>query len=166
MGGRPLVRIIATHYHPDHLGNAAWLSERFGCPVTMTMTEFLTAHAVLDERAAHGPRDICELFRAHGMSAEDVAALAARGNHYRHRRAERTADRCGDCCRATAINAGGDAWQVIAGYGHSPEHASLFGAARGVLVSGDMLLPKISTNVSVWPERSGRRTRWAVSWTR
>jgi glyoxylase-like metal-dependent hydrolase (beta-lactamase superfamily II) len=150
MGGRPFVRIIATHYHPDHLGNAAWLSERFGCPVTMTMTEFLTAHAVLDERAAHGPRDTCELFRTHGISAEDFAALVARGNRYRTGvpSAPPTLRRLlpGD-----RISAGGDAWQVIAGYGHSPEHASLFAAAHGVLVSGDMLLPKISTNVSVWP---------------
>ena len=116
----------------------------------MTMTEFLTAHAVIDERAAHGPRDTCELFRTHGMSAEDFAALVARGNHYRIGvpSAPPTLRRLlpGD-----RFNAGGDAWQVIAGYGHSPEHASLFAAARGVLVSGDMLLPKISTNVSVWP---------------
>jgi glyoxylase-like metal-dependent hydrolase (beta-lactamase superfamily II) len=61
MRGRPLVRIIATHYHPDHVGNAAWLSERFGCAVTMTMTEFLTAHAV-STSASHGLRDICGSF--------------------------------------------------------------------------------------------------------
>ena len=148
MRGRPLVRIIATHFHPDHLGNALWLSERFGCPVTMTMTEFLTAHAVIDERAAHGPLDTCALFRAHGMSAEDLQALAARGNRYRQGvpGAPPSVQRMlpGD-----EVSAGHGAWQVIAGYGHSPEHASLFDAARNVLVSGDMLLPKISTNVSV-----------------
>jgi glyoxylase-like metal-dependent hydrolase (beta-lactamase superfamily II) len=41
-------------------------------------------------------------------------------------------------------------WQVIAGYGHAPEHAALWCASLGVLISGDMLLPSISTNVSVW----------------
>jgi glyoxylase-like metal-dependent hydrolase (beta-lactamase superfamily II) len=44
-----------------------------------------------------------------------------------------------------------EAWRVIAGYGHSPEHAALHCPARGVMVSGDMLLPRISTNVAVWP---------------
>jgi glyoxylase-like metal-dependent hydrolase (beta-lactamase superfamily II) len=150
MRGRPLVRIIATHYHPDHIGNAAWLAQRFGCPVTMTMTEFLTAHAVLDESASHGPLDICALFRAHGMSAEDIAGLAARGNRYRHGVPELPSS-LRRLLPGDSIDAGGDAWQVIAGYGHSPEHAALFNAARNVLVSGDMLLPKISTNVSVWP---------------
>ena len=150
MRGRPLVRIIATHYHPDHLGNAAWLSERFGCPVTMPLAEFLTAHAVLDEHAAHSPLDTCALFRAHGMSSEDVAALAARGNRYRSG-VPSAPSSLRRILAGDAVTAGGSTWQVVAGYGHSPEHASLFAAAANVLVSGDMLLPKISTNVSVGP---------------
>jgi glyoxylase-like metal-dependent hydrolase (beta-lactamase superfamily II) len=98
----------------------------------------------------HGPLAICALFRAHGMAAEDVDALAARGNRYRHGVPELPSSfrrlLAGD-----VVSAGGTSWQVIPGHGHSPEHASLFAAARNVLVSGDMLLPKISTNVSVWP---------------
>ena len=42
LGGRRIVRIIATHGHPDHLGNAAWLAHRFGCPVAMAQAEYLT----------------------------------------------------------------------------------------------------------------------------
>jgi glyoxylase-like metal-dependent hydrolase (beta-lactamase superfamily II) len=40
-------------------------------------------------------------------------------------------------------------WRTIAGYGHAPEHMALHCAALGVLISGDMVLPRISTNVSV-----------------
>ncbi len=150
LGGRPLVRIIATHCHPDHLGNAAWLAARFGCTVTMTAGEFLTAHAIVDERAAHAPADNCALFRAHGMAEADVAALAARGNSYR-RGVPVAPPNYHRLLAGDEIRAGGTAWRVIAGYGHSAEHASLFAPAHNVLVSGDMLLPKISTNVSVWP---------------
>ncbi len=150
LAGRPITRIIATHCHPDHLGNAAWLSARFGCPVTMTHGEFMTAHAIIDERAAHGPLDTCELFRLHGMSAGDVAALAARGNLYR-RGVSAAPSSFRRIQHGDRVDAGGVQWDVIAGYGHSPEHASLFARAHGVLVSGDMLLPRISTNVSVWP---------------
>ena len=150
LGGRPVTSIVATHCHPDHLGNAAWLAERFGCAVTMTHGEFMSAHAIIDERAAHAPADTCELFRLHGMSAADVSAQAARGNQYKRGVpvAPSSFDRIKDGDR---LRAAGHDWRVIAGYGHSSEHASLFSEALRVLVAGDMLLPRISTNVSVWP---------------
>src|SRR5262249_55259202 len=47
LASRPIRRIIATHCHPDHVGNAAWLSERTGAAVAMTLSEFLTAHALV-----------------------------------------------------------------------------------------------------------------------
>ena len=150
LGGAPLARVVATHYHPDHLGNAAWLAERFGVPVRMTQAEFLTAHAVLDQRATHSLADTCALFLAHGLEREHVDALGARGNAYARGvpKAPHAIERMigGDTLRF-----GGDDWTVIPGYGHSPEHAALHAAKRGVLISGDMLLPRISTNVSVWP---------------
>lgn len=148
--GRPIRRVIATHYHPDHLGNAAWLAARWDCAVAMPQAEYLTAHAISDERAGYGAAAASALFRAHGLATEHVTALAARGNAYRRgvpelpRSFERLA--AGD-----EIAAGPRRWRVIPGYGHSPEHASLYCADLGVLISGDMLLPRISTNVSVWP---------------
>ena len=48
-----------------------------------------------------------------------------------------------------SIAIGGDAWRVITGFGHSPEHAALYAERANLLISGDMLLPRISTNVSV-----------------
>ena len=45
---------------------------------------------------------------------------------------------------------GGHAWRCIVGYGHAPEHMALHCAKLGLLISGDMVLPRISTNVSVY----------------
>ena len=147
LGNRPVARIIATHFHPDHLGNACWLMERFGCPVMMTSAEFLTAHAVLDQRAPYAHADTCALFAAHGMSSDLVAALVARGNNYR-RGVPGVPDHFTSLLHGDDVVAGGSPWRIICGHGHSPEHASLHSAARGLLISGDMLLPRISTNVS------------------
>ncbi|MCC7326989.1 MAG: MBL fold metallo-hydrolase [Burkholderiales bacterium] len=153
LGGMPILRIIATHCHPDHLGNATWLAQRFDCPVAMTHGEFMAAHAIIDERAAHAPADTCALFRQHGMSDDDVAAMAARGNQYR-RGVPVAPTRFDRLLARDTVAAGAMTWQVMIGHGHSSEHASLFAAAHDVLISGDMLLPRISTNVSVWPADS------------
>ena len=144
----PIRRIIATHYHPDHLGNAAWLAERYGCRIAMTHSEYMTAHAAAGQFAGYAPETVISLFHRHGMADDHLAALARRGNSYRRGVPElpQSFDRIvgGD-----VVDAGDERWRVLIGRGHSPEHASLYCAARGILISGDMLLPRISTNVSV-----------------
>jgi glyoxylase-like metal-dependent hydrolase (beta-lactamase superfamily II) len=47
------------------------------------------------------------------------------------------------------IRIGDHDWTCHVGYGHAPEHMSLHCADLGLLISGDMVLPRISTNVSV-----------------
>jgi len=145
----PVKRLIVTHFHPDHLGLAAWLMEETGAPLWMTSGEFLTAHVVWNEIGGHGARFMVEQFRRHGLDAERLAKFEKRGSGYRkavpalpeyyHRL------KAGD---VTAI--GGRDWQIMIGHGHSPEHMALYCAELDVLISGDMLLPRISTNISVF----------------
>jgi glyoxylase-like metal-dependent hydrolase (beta-lactamase superfamily II) len=147
---RPIRSIVVTHCHPDHLGNAAWLAERYACTVTMTQGEYLAAHALIAEIGGYGPADVQQLFARHGMAAEHIAALAAKGNRYR-RGVPEAPHAFARMVGGDDVALGGRAWRVIAGYGHSAEHAALACEASRVLIAGDMLLPKISTNVAVWP---------------
>ena len=148
--GRPLRRVLVTHYHPDHAGNAAWLCGRLAAMLWMTRGEYLTVHAARAGCAGYSTAATRDLFLAHGLDAARAAELLKRGDLYRklvpefpeaHRR----------LLEGEAIEIGRRAWRVIVGYGHAPEHASLYCEALKVLVSGDMLLPKISTNVAVRP---------------
>ncbi len=150
LAGAPIRRIIATHCHPDHLGNAEWLAAHFGCTIAMTLGEFLAAHALLNGSAGHAQADTAALFARHGMTGEHLAALAARGNQY-HRGVPEAPHSILRLVDGDRIELGLWQWQVIAGYGHSPEHAALASATAKLLIAGDMLLPRISTNVSVWP---------------
>ena len=79
----PIRRIVATHYHPDHVGNAEWLSARFGAPVAMTHAEYLTAHASAGQFGGYTPRRRSASFAATECPRSDLAALEKRGNNYR-----------------------------------------------------------------------------------
>ena len=79
---RRSARIIATHYHPDHLGNArVALGALRRAPLAMTHAEYLTAHAILGQSARlTASTDTCALFRRTASTTSTLAALAARGN--------------------------------------------------------------------------------------
>jgi glyoxylase-like metal-dependent hydrolase (beta-lactamase superfamily II) len=149
-GARPVRRVLVTHFHPDHTGNAGWLCERFGAPLWMTQGEYLTAHAVRGGTAGFVPEATLALFRAHGLDEARLSLVGGRGNQY----ARYVSELPGHYRRIVdgeTILVGGRAWRVIDGYGHAPEHASLYCESLRLLISGDMLLPTISTHVGVWP---------------
>ena len=148
----PLLRVIVTHYHPDHMGNAASLLERVqGAKlVWTTQGEFATALLVWNETINRMP-DFATFFASHGMPADAAQMQGGRGNIYRLGVPD-LPKRYRRLIGGDNVHIGERDWRVIVGHGHAPEHASFFSATRAgqpVLIAGDMLLPKISTNVSV-----------------
>jgi glyoxylase-like metal-dependent hydrolase (beta-lactamase superfamily II) len=151
LNGLPLLRVIVTHYHPDHVGNASWLLERICGPklAWMTQGEFATAHLVLNE-AVGSMKTFASFFARHGMPADIASAQGARGNIYRIGVPE-LPQQFRRIVTGDNVRINGRDWRVIVGMGHAPEHASFFCPSLNVVIAGDMLLPRISTNVSVGP---------------
>ena len=146
----PVRRVLVTHFHPDHAGNAGWLCERFAAPLWITQGEYLTAHAVRAGAAGFVAEATLALFRTHGLDEARLGQLGMRGNQYRRVVGE-LPTQYRRILEGETVVVGDRAWRVISGYGHAPEHASLYCESLGVLISGDMLLPTISTHVGVWP---------------
>ncbi len=149
LAGRHLSRQIVTHFHPDHLGLAGWLESEYGAPLWMTQGEYLTASVIAAGLAPFDIPSMVALFRAHGLDAERCAALEARGNAYR-RGVPLIPASFQPIFAGDTLTIGAHDWQVIIGHGHAPEHASLYCAELKILIAGDMLLPRISTNVSTY----------------
>ena len=146
--GRQLTRCIVTHCHPDHLGLAAWLEQETGAGLWIAQGEYLAAHMMLEQIAGYRISVMVEFFRQHGLDTARIDALVERGNGYKRGVPEipATYRRLFD---DQLLRIGDHDWRTIVGHGHAPEHMSLYCAGLGVLISGDMLLPRISTNISV-----------------
>ena len=145
----PVDRLVVTHFHPDHLGLATWLQEKTGAALWMTAGELLTAHVAWHEIGGHGGRFLVEQFRQHGLTGELLAKFEKRGSGYRAA-VPALPDYYNRLRADDSLTIDGREWSVMIGYGHAPEHVALYCRELGVLISGDMLLPKISTNISVF----------------
>jgi glyoxylase-like metal-dependent hydrolase (beta-lactamase superfamily II) len=144
-------RVILTHYHPDHAGNAAWISKRFGVEMWTTQGEYLTAHAVRSSSAGYTSDAVLEVFRKNGLAAERIAGMAAnRGNNRYTALVPEFPHSYRRIIEGDSVRVGAHAWKAIIGHGHAPEHLSLYCEELNTVIAGDMLLSTISTNVSVW----------------
>lgn len=149
IGTAPVKRVIVTHCHPDHVGLAAWLMERFEAPLFMSQGEYLTAHAAYNDVSVYRPQHLIDLFRRHGLEGEKLEAVAAARAHAYSELVPSLPTAFVRMMEGDVLEINGRSWRVIMGYGHSPEHAALYCEELRILISGDMVLPKISTNVSV-----------------
>ena len=150
--GLPILRVIVTHMHPDHVGLADWLCQRWNVPLWMSATDYQVARAGSMSPSTFAGDGGADFFALHGLQDEAILApIRARTRYFvamvpaMPRRYRRMLD--GMC-----FNIGAHSWRCISGYGHSPEHIALYCDDLQLLIGGDMMLPRISTNVSVYEQ--------------
>jgi len=147
--GLPVLRVIVTHFHPDHFGLAHWLCAKWDCRLWMSATDYHLGKLASSSTVGMGGAAAADFFGSHGLTDPDSLDKIRARSSYFPSMVPAVPPAFRRLMDGDLIRIGGRDWRCIAGHGHSPEHISLHCEAAGVLISGDMVLPRISTNVSV-----------------
>lgn len=150
MGGRPVKRIVVTHLHPDHVGLAGYIAERFDAPLHMSRTDYLMCRMLVTDTGKEAPEEGIDFYRAAGFEEQHLDAYRKRfgGFGFGVYRLPQAFQRLQEGDRLTI---GTRTWRIVVGRGHAPEHACLWCPEDALFISGDQILPRISSNVSVFP---------------
>jgi len=148
--GRPIRKVIATHMHPDHIGQAKWLCQHFDCDLHMSQAEFFYGHYLGNVDPSHYLRHLEKFYASMGideLDPEGREGITLTPQVFSSLPLSYTRLRGGD---TLLIN--GEPWNLIPGSGHSPEHICLYSPVKNLLISGDQVLPSITSNISVYAE--------------
>jgi glyoxylase-like metal-dependent hydrolase (beta-lactamase superfamily II) len=150
MGGLPVHRVVATHMHPDHCGMAGWIAERFKSRLWMSRLEYLTCRLMAADTGRDAPDAGIQFYRAAGWDDQAIESYKRKFGSFGELIYPMPSSyrRISD---GETLKMGDHEWIVVGGNGHSPEHASLYCPSLEILISGDQVLPRISSNVSVYP---------------
>jgi glyoxylase-like metal-dependent hydrolase (beta-lactamase superfamily II) len=147
--GRRLTRLIVTHFHPDHIGLAGWLADRFGLPLWTTQTSYLNCLTISLNPDALDAKPYRDFYLAHGLRDDVTKVVSTQGHGY----LRLVAPLPGTFRRIVAgdrIRIGGRSFSALVGDGHAPEQLMLHCPESRLLFVADQVLAKITPNVSVW----------------
>ena len=147
---KPLRRVIVTHMHPDHIGCAGWLCYNYGAALHMSRLEYTTGRMLVADTGREAPKAGIDFYTKAGWPEQAIENYKKRFGGF-GRGVSQMPDSFVRLEDGDRMRLAGQDWRIIIGNGHSPEHATLHCAALNVAITGDQLLPRISSNVSVHP---------------
>ncbi len=150
LGGKPITRVIVTHLHPDHIGLAGWMTRKFQCRLWMTRLEYLQCRMLVADTGREAPEDGMRFYKAAGWDEDALENYRARFGGF-GKAIYQLPDSYRRLNDGDEFDIGGHMWRIVTGNGHSPDHACLYCPELKLLISGDQVLPRISSNVSVFP---------------
>lgn len=145
-----VARVVVTHMHPDHVGMAGWLTRKFDCRLWMTRLEYLTCRTLVADTGREAPADGVRFYRKAGWDNDAIEHYCTRFGNF-GKMTHTLPDSYRRVQDKESIRIGDHQWTIVVGNGHSPEHACLYCPVLKLLISGDQVLPRISSNVSVFP---------------
>ena len=144
--GKQCHRVIATHFHPDHIGLAGYFCDRGASLWTSPGTVTTAWRLWNDQPALPHPEDL-EFMQRAGISDLELAAISRRRPRTYADHVERLPQTYTRLSEGDLISAGGRQWSVRMGHGHAEDHVTLW--TDELALVGDQILPGISPNLSV-----------------
>jgi glyoxylase-like metal-dependent hydrolase (beta-lactamase superfamily II) len=148
--GQGLKSLIVSHFHPDHVGLAGWLCQRFGLDLTMPRPEYLHSLLLQFAPAGYGEDVFRPFYQRHGLSAEATEIVLRNGHEYLRRTTGVPASyhriKHGD-----TLSVGARTFHVLTGGGHALEQAMLYRPEERLFLAADQVIARISPNISVHP---------------
>ncbi len=148
LAGQRLTRMIVTHFHPDHVGLAGWLHQRFGLPLAMPRPEYIYSLALRYAPADLGADMYRPFYLRHGLSPEVTELVLSRGHEYL-RRTTGVPPMYHRLQHGDTLRIGARDFQVQTGGGHALEQATLYCRENRLFFAADQVIARISPNVSV-----------------
>lgn len=150
MDNRPVRHVVVTHMHPDHVGCAGWLADRFGVDLWMTRDEYMVCRVLCADTGRPAPDAGVSFYKAAGYPDEALDRYKRIFGFF-GKYVTPLPDAYRRLYDGLKGPVGDHEWEVVVGRGHSPEHACFLSEELGLFVAGDQVLPSISANVSVYP---------------
>ena len=144
-----LRRILITHIHPDHFGLAAELRKEANAELVIHRLEV----ALMEPRYAQAEdlvHDVAAWLSKNGVPAGEAEFLKSASMAAREFVKVVEPDVLLEGAERLSVDGG--ELQAVWTPGHSPGHCCFYWPDRGVLFSGDHLLPKISPNIGLHPQ--------------
>lgn len=146
---RNLTRIFVTHFHPDHVGCAGWLANKFKVPVWMNRTEWLMTRLMTSDKRDEPPAEVLRRRKFYGYDNDRIEKMRKGGWGNFARAVSNLPTNHVRMDDGDVIHIGAREWSVMTGGGHTPEHACMIDHHNGVIIAGDQILPRITSNVSI-----------------
>ena len=146
---KTLTRIFVTHFHPDHVGCAGWLANKFKVPVWMNRTEWMMARLMISDQRDEPPAEVLNRRKFYGYDDDRVEKMRKSGWGNFARAVSRLPTNHVRMDDGDVIHVGKRDWTIMTGGGHTPEHACMIDYKNGVIIAGDQILPRITSNVSI-----------------
>ncbi len=150
LSGKPIARVVATHHHPDHIGMAGWLMRRCGARLVTTRTAFLYARMLQLDHHDLPPEENIRHMRRSGAPAEVIERYRSSAPFNFSKSVEPIPIGFERIAEGDRIDMGGRRWTVRIGNGHAPEHATFWSEDDDLVLTGDQIIPGISSNLSVF----------------